>query len=182
MSTFTDTMFSFKNAYEFDAMPDIPLDHYLSSELRCQLQDLEEHWVKMDEKKWGEKRTFSQEIIYQRSLERISFRLEELIRFLGNTNGPRIILFVCSEILDFLAEKRLMNHALSFDDIKQIEHILVVMNGFFLPEVANLKLMTQEDVSKHLKEAIEKLLDRYSGKNREESLKSLSKAKIEGNK
>jgi len=174
MNTFTDRIYVFNDAYEFNPVPDIKLGDYLSQELIYQLQNLEELWVKLDRQKGFGSHDFSQEIDYQRRQERFHFRLEELKRFLSKIKGPRIILYVCSEIADFLKEQQLLKHALTQENVKQIEHILVVMNSFFQPEIARLNLMTQDEVTHQLKTSMEKLLSRYSEKNREESLKPLS--------
>lgn len=174
MSTFTDRIFSFKGAYEFDSIPTISLEDYLSNELVIQLQNLEEQWVQLDLHKLSQNRTFSQEILYKSYLARIRYRLEEIIRFLVQNNGPRIIHFVCAELLDFLNEHEISNRSISAENVKNVEHILIVMNSFFQPEISQLKLTTQAEVADRLKKAVEKLLNRFSGKNREESLKSLS--------
>lgn len=177
MSSFTDRIFSFKEAFEFISLPQLPLEDYLSNELVLQLQDLEELWVAFDLKDWAFQRTFSKEIEYRCDLERISFRLEEIIRFLNCNKGPRIISYVCSEILDFLRETKLTNESISSEKMKQVEHILVVMNSVFQPEVSKLNLIGQSELADRLKEATEKILNRFSGKNREESLRVLSNQK-----
>lgn len=174
MSTFTDRIFSFKESYEFEALPLLSLEDFLSNELVLQLQDLEEQWVQLDLRNWSSQRTFSEEIQYRCSLERICFRLEEIIRFLESNKGPRIIRYVCSEILDFLRECKLTNGSISQEKMKQVEHILVVMNSFFQPEVSKLHLTEQSEVANLLKQATENILNRFSGKNREESLRTLS--------
>jgi len=174
MCTFTDKIFSFKGAYEFESIQEMTLEEYLYNELVTQLQKLEEQWVKLDLTKLSQKRTFSQEILYKTYLERIRYRLEDIKRFLAENNGPRIIHFVCSELLDFINEHDITNTAISEEDVKNVEHILIVMNSFFQPEVTKLQLTTQAEVADRLKKAVEKLLNRFSGKNREESLKSLS--------
>jgi hypothetical protein len=178
MSTFTDRIFSFKGAYEFESIPAVSLEDYLSNELVTQLHNLEEQWVKLDLKKLSRDRTFSQEILYKTYLARIRYRLEETIRFLVQNNGPRIIHFVCAELLDFLNEYEITNRSLSAENVKNVEHILIVMNSFFQPEITQLKLTTQAEVTDRLKKAVEKLLNRFSGKNREESLKTLSNPQL----
>jgi hypothetical protein len=62
---------------------------------------------------------------------------------------------------------------LSADDVKNVEHILIVMNSFMQPEVVKLQSISQLEVAERLKHSVEKLLNRFSGKNREESLKIL---------
>ncbi|MCG8337385.1 MAG: hypothetical protein MJE63_23025 [Proteobacteria bacterium] len=178
MSTFTDKIFSFKSAYEFESIPDLTLEDYLYKELVYQLQQLEEQWVKLDLEKLGKNRTFSQEIKYRSSLEIIRFRLEETLRFLSQNNGPRIVHFVISELLDFLNELGITQQSLSAEDLKNVEHILIVMNSFIQPEVFKLKSISQSEVAERLKDAVEKLLNRFSGKNREESLKTLKTSSV----
>lgn len=174
MSTFTDKMFGFKGAYAFESIPDVSLEAYLYNELVIQLQQLESLWVKLDLLKLNTQRTFSQEITFRSHLERIRFRLEETIRFLNQNAGPRIIHFVCSELLDFINEHEITSQGITLDDIKNAEHVLIVMNSFFRPEVSTLDLTPQTEVVHRLKNGVEKLLNRFSGKNREESLRSLS--------
>ena len=178
MSTFTDKIFSFKGAYEFESIPNLSLEEFLYNELLIQLQQLEELWVQLDLKKLSGSRTFSQEIMFRSHLEKIIFRLSETIRFLSQNGGPRIIYFVCSELRDFLNEQKLTKNSVTAENVKNIEHILIVMNSYFQPEISELKLITQAEMADRLKKAVEKLLNRFSGKNREESLESLSNPNI----
>ncbi len=178
MSTFTDRIFSSKGAYEFESIPDLSLEAYLYNELVIQLRQLEEQWVKLDLQKLSNNRTFSQEIVYRSSLERVKFRLEETLRFLAQNNGPRIVHFVCSELLDFLNEHNITLQSLSAEDVKNVEHILIVMNSYIQPEIIKLKTISQTEIADRLKNAVEKLLNRFCGKNREESLKTLSTPSI----
>lgn len=174
MGSFTDKMFSVEEAYQFEFKPEISLKEFLQNELATQLHQLEDQWVKLDLLKLSGKRTIAQEIFYRSYLERVKFRLEDTIRFLNHINGPRIIQFVCSELLDFLNEYDISGKDLASFDVKNVEHILIVMNGYFQPEVSSLNLTTREEIAQNLKSAVEKLLNRFSGKNREESLKTLS--------
>lgn len=180
MSTFTDRIFSFKGAYEFEEIPDISLEDFLSNELIFQLQDLEDKWVNFDLKNWNSQRNIGQEIDFQCFLEKIRFRLHEILRFLSQYKGPRIIQFVCSEILDFLKESEIANKNIEETELKQVEHLLVVMNSFFQPEITQLGLSTQSEIADRLKNATEGFLNRFSGKNREESLVTLSNLKLKG--
>ena len=172
MSQFIEKLFSFKEAYSFGKPPRKPLKKRLFEEMEFQLRDLETHWVEL--MKCGPNRNLDEEFAYQRHLERIYFRLEEIHRFLKTNNGPRIIRYICSEIQDLLDEHRLTKRPLPKELMEYAEVILAVMNSFFQPEVSVLHLTTTEEMSKQLKEMVENLLNRYSGKNREESLKSLT--------
>ena len=78
-----------------------------------------------------------------------------------------------SSEINFLNELGITQQSLSAEDLKNVEHILIVMNSFIQPEVFKLKSISQSEVAERLKDAVEKLLNRFSGKNREESLKTL---------
>ncbi len=173
MSKFTEHMFFSKDAYAFGKLEKKSFGERLPHELNYQLQNLEEHWVKL--RKWQEFHSFKEEIKYQRLLERICFRLEEIDRFLKENKGPPIIRFVCGEIQDLMREQQLTESYLSQEIAEQVGIILTVMISYFLTSVADLHLITLEELAERLQEKVEQLMNRYTGKSREESLRSLSK-------
>lgn len=167
MSKFTKAMFSVKKAYQFEDSGFQSLEQYFLNELVFQLQDLEAQWVRLDMKNWRTELFLKQEIEYHRHLERVLFRLEEIIHFLSRCCGPRIIRYVCSEIYDLLREREMLGEPVLEEEIKQVELILVVMNSFFQPEVPKLNLMTIEELAEKLKMATEQLLSRYADEKKE---------------
>ena len=164
MEKFTRAFFSFRSAYQFKNNKSLSLDHFLLEELIFQLQNLEERWLELDMEGWYEEYSLGQEIKFQLHIGGLCFRLEELLRFLKTSNGPGIIHFICSEILDFLREQKIMKAMIPQYQIKQVEQILTIMNSFFRADLSSLHLMNINEVSTLLEEATKQLLNRYSTK------------------
>ncbi|PCI27423.1 MAG: hypothetical protein COB67_08540 [SAR324 cluster bacterium] len=168
MSTFQNYMFAFKDAYSFKLDTNKSVEEVLLQELIYQLSDLEDLWVQLEVKK---------EDTRQYHLNRIQFRLEEINRFLTDYSGPRIIRYICSEISDFLIEQEQQGKIIDPIMEQGVAHILVVMNGFFHPEVYPLQLTTIDEVAGHLKKSMEILLNRYTETDQQKSLQSLQSLK-----
>ena len=160
MSKFIEHIFSLKQAYAFGETPQLSLKDYFSQELGEQLGDLEQRLLEMAMERWEESVPLKKEIQYQRSLQRLEFRLQEILRFIERSSGPRIVLFVCSEIYDLIQEKKLLDSALGKEEIERISIILTVTNSYFRPEVVALRLTTLEEVAQRLQDAVKRLLKR----------------------
>ena len=178
MSQFTDRMFSFKEGYSFGTIEEKPREQRLHQELGYQLQDLENHWMQLN--LWKEERSLKQEIHYQCALERILFRLEEIDRFLLANEGPKIIQYVCSEVHDLLQEQQQIGRSLNLEIKDQVEVILAVINCYLNEEISEVLSITVDVVAQRLKEATEKLLQRFTGKRRNENLQYLLNLKAQG--
>ena len=153
-----DRVFSLKEAYAFRELPGKPLAQRLLHELTYQLRDLERRWIGLKPKQGEGERPLKEEIQYQRQMERILCRFEEISRFLKEYNGPEIIRYVCEEIYDLLQDKQFMEDSLSPEQGDQVSVIITVMNSYFLPEISALELITVEEVAQRLKEATVNLL------------------------
>jgi len=160
MSKFIDRVFSLEKAYSFEFTAVDSLQKYLFRELVYQLKDLEQRWMELfPERK--EKQTLRNKVTqYELCLEQISFRLKEITRFTETSSGPKIIRFICSEIYDLLQEKRILNQQWTSDEVSQISVIFTVLNSFFQEEVHDLDLISFEEISQRLKEAMQPLLNR----------------------
>lgn len=159
MSKFTDRVFALRSAYSFGRQPEQTLEDYRLSELAYQLKDLEDRWLRIQVSQLDANRSFKEEMHYQREFERVVFRLEEILRFVDKNAGPTIIRFVCSEILDLMRDKQFMEKDLIPAEVDWVGIILVVMNSYFQPEIAELGLMTVEEIARKLKEATTTLID-----------------------
>ncbi len=155
----TERIFTAKGAYFFKTSEEDTLGDYLFRELVYQMQDMESLWFRLDPTNWGDTSP-TRHLKYRLSLEKILFRLQELIRFLKQNSGPKILEFVCSEIYDFVQEKIIMESALVKEEVDQVSVILTVMNTYFQPEVFELQASDVGVIATELKNAMEPLLDR----------------------
>lgn len=177
-SKFTQKIFSLEAGYLFGELKKRPYKKRLLQEMVFQLQELEDLWLKLHQ--WEGKRPFLGEIRYQQNLVRIVERLKEIQRFLETHSGPRIIRFVCSEIYDLITYQKSIYGEVKREMVVQIGSILTVMNSYFNTQILGFNLMTVEELSELLGEQVEEMMRKHTGKNRAESLQSLSQIKIRG--
>ncbi len=158
MSKFIDNLFSLKDAYSFGELPEFTLRDHVIQELSYQLKNLELLWMSLDPELWNNAQAFYSNVKYQCCLERLSFRLSEILRVIESFHGPRIVRFVSSEIRDLIEEKRYMEHYFTPQEVDQVSIILTVMNSYFQAEVVELQLITREEIAEQLKRAMIPLL------------------------
>ncbi|MBF0286450.1 MAG: hypothetical protein HQM14_01415 [SAR324 cluster bacterium] len=156
--SFTDRVFEMEGAYLFKDLPCESLEEYLLQTLGYQLSSLENIWYDLipDETAISSDFTFA----YRMQLERIVFRLQEIIEFIKHSHGPKIISFICSEISDLFHEKIIMETALNVSESNQISVVLTGLNTYFQPEIFTLNIVDIATISKDLKNAVNVLLQR----------------------
>ena len=103
MTDFTEKMFQSESGYKFTRGSTDLID-YCIEELMVQLYDLERLWEKVNPENWKDQIPYKYAIKYQRMIEGILFRLREVVRFIRATNGPSIVRFVCTELLDIVRQ------------------------------------------------------------------------------
>ena len=156
MSHFIDNLFSHKNAYIFQKPFPHDLKEYLWNELIHQLNDVESRWLVLCD----ENEPLSQEELtqYKIRVELLLFRLKEIERFLKNSAGPKIILFVCGELYDFIQERFRYDKLFTSDDSDRVAALLAIMISFFSADVMEISQLTFEEVTEQLQIATESLL------------------------
>ena len=158
VSFFQENVFSFQEAYIFRQHTET-LSDFLWGELEYQLQHLERLWQSLNQ--FLQKLEDPEENIeYRLVVERILFRLEEVIRFVEKHAGPKILNYIGAEIHDFVEDRHKFNHLLTQKEFDQVHIILIVLNSYFRREVTELKLITVEKISQRLQSSMEPLLRR----------------------
>ena len=157
MSKFTERMFAMKSAYSFEKQENDSLVAWLLTELTNQLRDLEAKWMQLDADRMpAEPKSYQ----YKVHIEKLLFRLEEVNRLITDNKGPKIISFVCLEILDYLREKQLHESGFSTEQVDSVGVVLIVMSAFLNSEILDLDLITVEEISEQLKKSIAPLRKR----------------------
>ena len=156
MSEGLDKIFAFKGGYAFGVPLSISLSEYLVQELMEQLHHLEQQWVTI----YGLDLNLSPSMeIYRKTLDQVSFRLGEIIRFIQKTNGPKIVYWVCSELQEMLSKKiQFPFQPLPVQIQEQVGIIITAMNSYYELMSVGLNIGEPEPVIQHLKEATQKLI------------------------
>ncbi|MGK5090683.1 hypothetical protein WDW89_01555 [Deltaproteobacteria bacterium TL4] len=161
MAHFTDKIFSFEKAYSFEKMTGKKnYEQLLWEELLFQLEDLENMWFNLFNGTPEGLFPLSPEQQYQCSLEQLLFRLKEILRFIDQYSGPKIVRFICSEIRDLIQEKRIIATPFNDNEIKRVNLVLAALNANFQPAMVQLQLSTVKEISHKLKEVMQPLLKR----------------------
>ena len=126
-----DQIFKVKEAYFFEDTGEKLSSDFLLKELIFQLSDLEKNWLSFPTTDVSSVLSLNDRI----ELEKIRFRLQEILRFIKQNKGPKIIEFVCSEINDLIYEKIVMQAPPTSDELNQVSIILTVMSTYFQPEM-----------------------------------------------
>ncbi|MBF0240603.1 MAG: hypothetical protein HQM12_23125 [SAR324 cluster bacterium] len=174
MPSFSDVILSNKAGYRFEIERGLNAETVLLQELTYHMNDLEHSWMYLCHSMRESGADWAQKIKVQQHVTKISYRLDELLRFIGAWKGPTIVSFLCTEIRDFITEPGWKDNPLTLDAMHQVEGMLIIANCYLRPELNALDLINLNDVINSLKHLMEKFLTRYAGKNREESLKALS--------
>ncbi len=153
-----DRFFEMKDAYLFKDPEFKSLEEFLLNHLVYHLGRLENLWYEVipEEEAVSSEFTYN----YKLKLEKLMFRLQEIIQFIKFSDGPKIITYVCSEINDLVHEKIIMETTLTASEFNQVSVILTVLNTYFQPEIFTLKIVDIATISKDLRNSVNALLNR----------------------
>lgn len=160
MADFTKKMFQSESGYKFTQGSEDLID-YCVEELMFQLYDLERLWESVNPEKWKNPIPYQYAIKYQRMIESILFRLKEVIRFIRTTNGPSIVRFVCTELLDIVRQIEIREKFFTKKEYDQIGIVLTSTTICFQKDLIDFGVVSQKQVAQELYTAMQPLLSQY---------------------
>lgn len=161
MSRFVQRILSLKNSYAFEKEHPVDLDRYFWKELLFQLKDMEARWLELEEVNWNQIHNVQQHVKVNCRFEQLLFRLEEILRFVDTNHGPRIVRFICREVVDILTEKRNLQMDLTLHEIEQVAMVFTVMNSYYMmPDLEELGLNPFDEMVDQMAKALHPILNK----------------------